>query len=51
MSIVSDARFWDRSSRKCAKGAIADQARQRNLTGAAIQRSTERAGLPKALLG
>jgi ubiquinone/menaquinone biosynthesis C-methylase UbiE len=26
MSIVSDARFWDRSSRKYAKGAIADQA-------------------------
>lgn len=26
MSIASDARFWDRSSRKYAKGAIADQA-------------------------
>lgn len=26
MSIASDARFWDRASRKYAKGAIADQA-------------------------
>ncbi|TIX46041.1 MAG: class I SAM-dependent methyltransferase, partial [Mesorhizobium sp.] len=26
MSIASDARFWDRSSRKYAMGAIADQA-------------------------
>jgi ubiquinone/menaquinone biosynthesis C-methylase UbiE len=26
MSVASDARFWDRSSRKYAKGAIADQA-------------------------
>jgi len=26
MSIASDARFWDRSSRKYAKGAIADRA-------------------------
>jgi ubiquinone/menaquinone biosynthesis C-methylase UbiE len=26
MSIASDARFWDRTSRKYAKGAIADQA-------------------------
>lgn len=26
MSIASDARFWDRNSRKYAKGAIADQA-------------------------
>ncbi|OKO86202.1 ubiquinone biosynthesis protein UbiE [Bradyrhizobium sp. NAS80.1] len=26
MNIASDARFWDRSSRKYAKGAIADQA-------------------------
>ena len=26
MSIATDARFWDRSSRKYAKGAIADQA-------------------------
>lgn len=26
MSVASDARFWDRTSRKYAKGAIADQA-------------------------
>lgn len=26
MSLVSDARFWDRTSRKYAKGAISDQA-------------------------
>ena len=26
MSIASDARFWDRTSRKYAMGAIADQA-------------------------
>ncbi|MCA6111636.1 class I SAM-dependent methyltransferase [Bradyrhizobium cenepequi] len=40
MSIASDARFWDRSSRKYAKGPIADQA--------AYERTLDRT---RALLG